>query len=65
MGYCASYRVYLSTRTTSGAVAHAWTNYSTSWWNSSTTTRTSSRNTPFDYYGYSTSGQLVSLNTGC
>jgi hypothetical protein len=65
VGYCASYHVSLTTRTTAGAVAHAWTNYSVSWYNSTTTSRSSGRSVPFDYYGYSTAGSLVSLSTSC
>lgn len=65
VGYCASNHVYLSTRSTVGAVAHAWSAKTYSWYNSSTTTRTSSRNLPYDTYGYSVGGTLLSLSTSC
>ena len=63
VGYCASNHVYLSTRSTV-VRAHAWSAKTYSWYNSSTTTRTSS-NLPYDTYGYSVGGTLLSLSTSC
>ena len=65
VGYCASNHVYLSTRSTVGAVAHSWSAKTYTWYNSSTTTRTSSRNLPYDTYGYAVDGTLISLSTSC
>lgn len=65
VGYCSSYHVSLSTKSTSGAAAHSWdTGASYSWYNGSTRTRTSGQSVPYASYGYSVS-QLLSLSTGC
>ncbi len=65
IGYCSNFHVNLSTDSASGAVAHTIGNTNWSWYNYSRTTRYSSKNSPYEYYGYSTGGTLYSLNTWC